>query len=301
MLPWGDKKSRSEVQAKHKESSEKVVLLKKALQKYQGLYVGGFGEEEDEALSSGTDGKTPKFGFGSRRPITGRLQVRVLSARQIAHAPRKYGKSLETHVTIKIDGVVRGKSRPSRNDRWNEQYDIKAENATELEITLSDRSGEVLVPVGLLWIRLSDIADEIRKRRMEREQGANGWAPARSAGIDAHTNLHPSFDRPSPNHFRSQSASNALGADVPGRRSTDQAPTGPSSSGAASASTSAANVQRGASSKNARLSWSFSGVVAEESVASTDDAKFTKDSLEFWWDVEPVGQIGLRLFFSKLK
>ncbi|CAG8752945.1 926_t:CDS:2, partial [Gigaspora rosea] len=159
-----NKKGIAEVQVQTLESKEKISLLTRSLQKYKSLYI--VDEEEDDEI-------IPR----QRRPVTGKLDIRVRNANHLAHAPTRTLKSPETTVVIKIDGATKGKTKASRNDRWNEDFEIHVEKASEIEITLYDKPHEHPQPIGLLWIKISDIAEELRKKRIEAESGP-GWVTA---------------------------------------------------------------------------------------------------------------------------
>nr|CAG8445509.1 15778_t:CDS:10 [Entrophospora candida] len=175
-----NKKSIAEVQEKTLESKEKISILTRSLQKYRQLYIGEVDDDEEDD-SERASRNTP----GIRRPVTGKLSIRILHARHISHTPTtRSSKHLDTTVTIKIDGMLKNKTRVSRNDRWNEDFEIHVDKASEVEITLYDKLHEHhQVPVGLLWIKISDIAEELRKKRIEAENGP-GWVTASNAQFE---------------------------------------------------------------------------------------------------------------------
>ncbi|KAG0090897.1 Serine/threonine kinase [Podila epicladia] len=176
----GDKKNRAGVHGELLESNEKIVLLKRALQKYQQLFVPGM-EDDDDAEPE----VTTRIGAGLRKPNTGTLQIRVVGVKQQNNAPTRTLKSPETLCMIKVDGVPRAKTRPARSGtqgaRWNEDFDIPVEKASEVELTLYDKPDNHLIPIGSLWVKISDVTDELRRKKVELESGP-GWAPAGVAG-----------------------------------------------------------------------------------------------------------------------
>ncbi|KAF9328976.1 Serine/threonine kinase, partial [Linnemannia elongata] len=176
----GDKKNRAGVHGELLESNEKIVLLKRALQKYQQLFVPGM-EDDDEDEPEVTN----RIGAGLRKPNTGTLQIRVIAVKQQNNAPTRTLKAPETLCIIKVDGVPRAKTRPARSGtqgaRWNEDFDIPVEKASEVELTLYDKPDNHLIPIGSLWVKISDITDELRRKKVELESGP-GWAPAGVAG-----------------------------------------------------------------------------------------------------------------------
>ncbi|KAF9935044.1 Serine/threonine kinase [Linnemannia zychae] len=176
----GDKKNRAGVHGELLESNEKIVLLKRALQKYQQLFVPGM-EDDDE----GEPEVTNRVGAGLRKPNTGTLKIRVIAVKQQNNAPTRTLKAPETLCMIKVDGVPRARTRPARSGtqgaRWNEDFEIPVEKASEVEFTLYDKPDNHLIPIGCLWVKISDITDELRRKKVELESGP-GWAPAGVAG-----------------------------------------------------------------------------------------------------------------------
>lgn len=126
-----------------------------------------------------------RIGAGLRKPNTGTLQIRVIAVKQQNNAPTRTLKAPETLCMIKVDGVPRARTRPARSGtqgaRWNEDFDIPVEKASEVELTLYDKPDNHLIPIGSLWVKISDITDELRRKKVELESGP-GWAPAGVAG-----------------------------------------------------------------------------------------------------------------------
>ncbi|KAI7816133.1 hypothetical protein BC939DRAFT_470279 [Gamsiella multidivaricata] len=152
------------------ESSERVVLLKRALQKYQGLYIPG--QDDDITTTPGT---------ALRRPMTGTLYVRIASARNLNNAPTRNSRPSESTAFIKIDGMPRAKTRPARNGpsgiRWNEDFEVPVTKASEIEIAIFDRPDQVPVPIGLFWLKISDLVEELRRKKVEADNDA-AWVAA---------------------------------------------------------------------------------------------------------------------------
>ncbi|KAI8098918.1 kinase-like domain-containing protein [Halteromyces radiatus] len=175
-----DRKQRDEIKNQMYESIEKLGLLNRALRKYKGLYIGeGEDEEEDYELETPPSARLPP---GFRRPVTGKLQLEILEARELAHAPTRMIRSPETTVYIKIDGNIVFRSKSSKNDnRWNDLCEIHVNKASEVEVAIYDHSGERSLPIGMFWLRITDIAEGLRKRKIQQDNG-QGWAPAGDAG-----------------------------------------------------------------------------------------------------------------------
>ncbi|KAK4049341.1 Serine/threonine kinase [Microbotryomycetes sp. JL221] len=181
----GDKKARADTENKRIESRQKMVLLSQALKKYKTLDVmGELGEEEDSIPED--------LRANIRKPLSGALQITIKGARDLAHAPqpKKSKHASETIIYVKVEDTPRARTHPSRNDRWNEDFEIHVDKANEVEVTIYDKvPGEgAPVPIGMLWLRLSDIVEELRRRRMETETGP-GWVTA--ADVSSHQHQHP--------------------------------------------------------------------------------------------------------------
>ncbi|ORX56754.1 hypothetical protein DM01DRAFT_1334317 [Hesseltinella vesiculosa] len=177
--PSGDRKRRLEIQDQLHESNEKLNLLKKALRKYKSLYIDEGDDDEDEL-------ETPaRLAPGLRRPVTGKLLMEIVEARDLAHAPTRMIKSPSTVVVIKIDNNVVFSTRPSRSDRWFEQCEINVNKASEVEVAIYDQSMEgvrdrVSLPIGVFWLKITDIAEGLRRRKVQQESGP-GWVSAEVA------------------------------------------------------------------------------------------------------------------------
>lgn len=95
-------------------------------------------------------------------------------------------------MIIKVDGTQRARSHNSKTDRWNEDFDIPVDKATEIEIALYDKQASEAhpTPIGLLWIRISDLIETLRKQRVV-GGGQGGWVTANAMGSDT-SNPHNS-------------------------------------------------------------------------------------------------------------
>jgi hypothetical protein len=170
-----------------------MMLLQQALKRYKALDVG-VGDEEDESLfflfnssrrsphvyARHTAGEDPKGVL--RRPLSGTLEISIKSAKSLFRPPTlsRFSRRSESVVVVKVEDTPRARTHPSRgsNDRWNEDFEIHVDKANEVEVTIYDRaSGDVPVPVGMLWIRLSDIVEELRRRKVGGDSGP-GWVTA---------------------------------------------------------------------------------------------------------------------------
>lgn len=170
----GDRRSKAEAEAKLVESTNKIQLLKKASKRYSDMHI--FDVEEDvvddnESLSS------PNL----RRPLSGNLHIACLGIKDVDHVAtnNRFARVPESMITIKVEDQTRGRTRFSRNERWMEEFDFSVDKASEIELVVYDRSGDHDVPVALMWLRLSDIAEALRRKRVENEiQNNKGWVSA---------------------------------------------------------------------------------------------------------------------------
>ncbi|KAF8461352.1 kinase-like domain-containing protein [Kalaharituber pfeilii] len=167
----GDRRSKADAEAKRIESNQKIQLLKQALKRYEDLHVDMDSDEpDDDSIIA------PNI----RRPLTGRLHIRVLAVKDVDHASTsRFARGPETFVVIKVEDLVRARTKSTRNDKWlEESHDIDVDKANEIEITVYDKPGDHPLPIGMLWIRISDIAEEMRRKKIEQEFSASGWVSA---------------------------------------------------------------------------------------------------------------------------
>lgn len=148
----------------------------------------------------------------------------VRAARELEHAQvvtswktRSSSKqAIETNVSIKVEGTQRARSHPSRTDRWNEDFEIEVEKANEVEITIYDKqvSEQYPVPIGMLWIRLNDLVEALRRQKVELESGS-GWVTATAMGGSPDSQPHAAHGQPGGSGGPGDFNNHAL--DMPGR------------------------------------------------------------------------------------
>ncbi|KAG1442587.1 hypothetical protein G6F56_011002 [Rhizopus delemar] len=168
-----DRKRRLDLQGQMYESIEKFSLMTKALRKYKSLYIGeGDGDDDYEP-------ETPyvRMAPGLRRPVTGKLQLQILEARGLAHAPTRMFKTPDTIVFVKIDGNIVFRSKLSRQDKWIDLCETHVNKATEVEISIYDQEAERSLPIGIFWLKITDIAEGLRKKKIQQESDPR-WVPA---------------------------------------------------------------------------------------------------------------------------
>lgn len=115
-----------------------------------------------------------------RKPLTGQLSIRILAVKDVDHATTsRFARGPETFVAVKVEDNVVARTKASRTDRWEAEYhNLNVEKANEIELTVYDKPSDHPLPIGLLWIRISDIVEEMRRKRIEAEINSSGWVSA---------------------------------------------------------------------------------------------------------------------------
>jgi hypothetical protein len=108
------------------------------------------------------------------------LLVRVLAVKDIDHATTsRFARGPETFVIIKVEDATRVRTKSTRNDKWlDEGHEIDVDKANEVELIVYDKPGEHPLPVGMLWVRISDLVEELRRKKIEQEINNSGWVSA---------------------------------------------------------------------------------------------------------------------------
>ncbi|TVY78140.1 Protein kinase C-like [Lachnellula suecica] len=169
----GDRKSKADAAGRRIESTQKIQLLKQALKRYEDLHI----DMESSADAPDDDSiNTPNM----RKPLTGLLTIRIDAVKDVDHATTsRFARGPETYVAVKVEDNVVARTKVSRSDRWeNEFHNINVDKANEVELTVYDKPSDHALPVGLLWIRISDIVEEMRRKKIEAEINSSGWVSA---------------------------------------------------------------------------------------------------------------------------
>ncbi|KAG5977802.1 Serine/threonine kinase [Claviceps digitariae] len=172
----GDRRSKAVAAGRRVESKQKIMLLKQALKRYEELHV-----DMDSADAQDDDSiNTPNL----RKPLSGQLSIRVMAVKDVDHAVTgRLSRGPETFVAVKVEDSVVARTKTSRNDRWDAEYHtIDVDKANEVELTVYDKPSEHPMPIGLLWVRISDIVEEMRRKRIEAEMNSSGWVSADQMG-----------------------------------------------------------------------------------------------------------------------
>jgi len=126
-----------------------------------------------------------------RKSLTGVLSLRIHAITDVSHSASgsRFSKGPETYVALKVEDEVKARTKATRTDRWSDEYhEIDIDKGNEIELTVYDKSGsDAPQPIGLLWIRISDIVEEMRRKKIETEINNSGWVSADRATEDGQT------------------------------------------------------------------------------------------------------------------
>ncbi|KAJ1942805.1 Serine/threonine kinase, partial [Linderina macrospora] len=159
-----------------REAESRIRLLEYSLKMYQSLYVDYIDDDDDTINEEDQGGLMHQPAL--RRPITGKLQLRINRAMYLRRAPIRApdNRGAQQFIVVKVDGKNRGMTPIVRDGVFNHYFEVDVKKASEVELSIFER-GEQDFLVGLLWIRLSDIYEDIRKREIIAES-SEGWATA---------------------------------------------------------------------------------------------------------------------------
>ena len=106
--------------------------------------------------------------------------MRIHAVQDVDHASSsRFSRGPETFVIMKVEDTIKAKTRATRIDKWTEEtFNVDIDKANEIELTVYDKAGDRPVPIGMLWIRISDIAEEMRRKKIETEFNSSGWVSA---------------------------------------------------------------------------------------------------------------------------
>lgn len=115
-----------------------------------------------------------------RKPLTGLLSLKIHAVKDVDHAASsRFSRGPETIIIVKVEDTIKARTKATRSDRWQDEvFNITIDKANEIELTVYDKSGDRPTPIGMLWIRITDIAEEMRRKKMETEFNASGWVSA---------------------------------------------------------------------------------------------------------------------------
>jgi len=137
--------------------------------------------------------------------------LKIHSVADVDHAATgRFSRGPETFVIIKVEDVFKGRTRPTRTDKWTDElHEIDIDKANEIELTVYDRSGDYSMPIGMLWIRISDLVEEMRRQRIQAELNNSGWVSADQTVGGNTTRSDLQFNPPPGQNFASGGAASA--------------------------------------------------------------------------------------------
>lgn len=105
----------------------------------------------------------------------------VHAVKDVDHAATgRFARGPETFVILKVEDSFKMRTKATRIDRWTDElHQVDIDKANEIELTVYDKTGTLPTPIAMLWIRISDIAEEMRRKKIEADLGG-GWATAES-------------------------------------------------------------------------------------------------------------------------
>ena len=122
-----------------------------------------------------------------RKPVTGLLTLRINAVSDVNHAVTgRLSRGPETFVILKVEDDFKGRTKATRTDRWTDElHPVEINKGNEVELTVYDKAGtDHPRPIGMLWIRISDITEEMRRKKIETEFNNSGWISADKAMQD---------------------------------------------------------------------------------------------------------------------
>jgi serine/threonine protein kinase len=157
----GDKSSIALAQRGKSESDRKLQLMKRALKEYQSMYIDFDDVSRENAMINTV----------RKNPLSGVLFIQIQAIKNVDHIQSPlFSRNPECIISIKVDEVEKARTKGSRNDRWADFFDIRVDKANELSLTIYDRVNDQLIPVGLFWLSLSDISEEMRRKKVSQER-----------------------------------------------------------------------------------------------------------------------------------
>ncbi|TKA71271.1 Protein kinase C-like [Cryomyces minteri] len=202
----GDRKSRADAEGRRIESNQKIQLLKQALKRYEDLHV----DMESDADAADDDSLNIP---SQRKPLSGHLLLRIHGVADVDHAATgRFTRGPETFVVIKFEDNLKARTKATRTDRWTDElHEFDIDKANEIELTVYDRAGDHPLPIGMLWIRISDIAEEMRRKRIETEFNNSGWVSADKMADNSSNRPDLQFNPPPGQHTGGAGAGAGLG------------------------------------------------------------------------------------------
>lgn len=178
-----DKKNRNEAELKRIQSVHKIQLLKRALKRYENLHIDIDKDSQNDSIIILyynciylilLDEKANASSV--RGLLSGIFKGKVYAIQDVEHVNRT-SRTPETYIVIKVD-KTEVTTRMSKTDRWQqESFEIEANKVNEVEFVVYDKQGSSSIPIAILYIQISDIAEELRQNRIKEVSGPD-WVSA---------------------------------------------------------------------------------------------------------------------------
>lgn len=144
------------------ESDLRIQLLNKAYKKYQNMNINFDVLDQDMDFSN--------FGVHGKKSISGKLFIGVVCTRDINHVSSPiFTKNVESVVVIKVDDIVRVRTKPVRTEKWNENFEICIDKEKEVEILIYDIISSSFIPVAVNWFLIADVLEDIRRKKVKND------------------------------------------------------------------------------------------------------------------------------------
>jgi len=119
-----------------------------------------------------------------RKPLSGHMTIRVHAVADVDHAATgRFSRGPETFVIMKVEDSFKARTKATRTDRWTDElHEFDIDKANEIELTVYDKTGDHPMPIGMLWVRIADIVEEMRRKKIETELQNSGWVSADKMG-----------------------------------------------------------------------------------------------------------------------
>ena len=138
----------------------------------------------------------------------------IHAVRDVDHAATgRFARGPETFVIMKVEDTFKVRTKATRIDKWqDEHHTVDIDKANEIELTVYDKSGSHPTPIGMLWVRISDIVEEMRRKKIEADLKGSQWVTAdkmenTGGGHSRQDSAYSSLNQP-----QSQASSRASGS-----------------------------------------------------------------------------------------
>lgn len=189
----GDGDSRAEAESNLADSQAKIALLTRSLKRYSDMHLAQI-EDIDKGVVDDSDTVTSP---NVRRPLSGTLHVSIGRVENVDHTLSWKGALPDVWVTCKVDSAPDSgvRTAPTRSSLFNASFSLEVDKGNEVELAVWDQAvdtsdSEHPALVAVMWIRLSDLAEAIRRKRVQRDM-ASGWASAAQVQAAASKGQHP--------------------------------------------------------------------------------------------------------------